>query len=78
MKCGESFVAITDKSDFLNSNKTEEENGEYTFCRTNIWNSSFDSPEINCDFALLHTDLQEIKELVREISCCMKDFFREE
>lgn len=78
MKCVESFVAISDKSDFFSHNNAKEKNGECSFCRTNIWNSSFDSPEINCDFSVLHTDLQEIKELVQEISCCLKDFFREE
>ncbi|MBR2029050.1 MAG: hypothetical protein IKA10_08710 [Oscillospiraceae bacterium] len=50
---------------------------EYSFSGTNIWNNSFQSPEIGCDFAVLHNDLQEIKQLIGEISCSIKNFFRE-
>ena len=76
MKCGEPFAVDVSDADFCSD--TENQNNEYSFCRTNIWNSSFDNPEIHCDFAVLHSDLTEIKELVREIGGILKEYFCEE
>ena len=77
MKCGEPFAVTADIADLYSNNIGNLDN-DYSFCRTNIWNSSFDNPEINCDFAVLHSDLTEIKELVREIGGMLKEYFCEE
>ena len=49
-----------------------------SFSETNIWNSNLYAPEMTCDFAVLHKDLQEIKKLVNDINNCIKDFFAEQ
>ena len=50
----------------------------FEYSRTNIWDNTFSSPEINCDFALLHQDLQQIKQLIGDIRECLGIFFESE
>lgn len=67
--------STTDCSENLYINNCTD-NFEYT-C-TNFWNNGFCSNEPHSDFAVLHSELQEIKTLVCEIKDFIRDFFAEE
>ena len=53
-------------------------NETFEYSGTNIWNNNFSAPEMTCDFAVLHRDLQEIKSLINDIKNCIKNFFSEQ
>ena len=73
MECGSPFII---KAEAVDNEIFEADTGkEYNFCRTNVWNNAFSSPEISCDFELLHSDLQEIKQLIAELKDIVNEFF---
>jgi len=78
MEIGTPFVLEADKDFKEYSAEGTQSGGTLRYSKTNIWNSSFESPEISCDFNLLHQDLMEIKSLICDIKDCLKDFFADQ
>lgn len=77
MEYGKPYL-ITD-ADFSADNYAQtDDNNEYSFSKTNIWNSSLNTAEPFSDLSVLHSDLQEIKVLIGDIKDFIKDFFSEE
>ncbi|MBE6894455.1 MAG: hypothetical protein E7483_02465 [Ruminococcaceae bacterium] len=74
METGTPFIIEPSESP---ENFAENNSRIFSYSKTNIWNSSFESPEISCDFQLLHQDLTEIKNLICDIRDSIKDFFAE-
>ena len=72
------FEPIILGNDIPFENHCDTENNSFNFSRTNVWDNTFSSPEISCDFALLHNDLQQIKQLICDIRDCLRNFFESE
>jgi len=69
---------ITD-ADFSAENYAENStDNAYRFSHTSIWHNGLCCNEPHTDFAVLHSELQEIKALVCEIKDFIRDFFAEE
>ena len=76
MKYGTPFVIDTSVDELENhSICNTDSDSTFNWQKTNVWNSSFNSPEISCDFELLHNDIKEIKQLICDIKECLKEFF---
>ena len=79
MEFGKPFIVSADDMDLnvpADYNSISENN--CNFSKTNVWNNNFSAPEISCDFAVLHQDLQEIKSLISEIKTYIQQYFAEE
>ena len=79
MEFGKPFIVSADDMDLnVPADYNSISDNNCNFSKTNVWNNNFSAPEMTCDFAVLHRDLQEIKSLINDIKNCIKDFFSEQ